>query len=135
MTREWIDARHAARALDLFRALPGVEVVDDGEGGGMIRMSAPSARRAAAPMEMRRSTLPAADALPATIDAGACRVRFLVDGAPVASGDPAPETIAPERIEAMEIYRTASETPPELRDGDEPSCGTVVIWTRAGVHP
>lgn len=135
VTREWIDARHAARALDLFRALPGVEVVDDGEGGGMIRMSAPSARRAAAPMEMRRSTLPAADALPATIDAGACRVRFLVDGAPVASGDPAPETIAPERIEAMEIYRTASETPPELRDGDEPSCGTVVIWTRAGVHP
>ncbi|RMH14199.1 MAG: hypothetical protein D6701_11515, partial [Gemmatimonadetes bacterium] len=41
------------------------------------------------------------------------------------------DLIRPEDIEAIEVYRGASEVPAEF-GGSDAGCGAIVIWTRRG---
>lgn len=57
----------------------------------------------------------------------ACRPAFFVDGILVEGFDV--NSVRPESIEALEIYRGASELPPAFNRGTN-GCGAVLIWTR-----
>lgn len=63
-------------------------------------------------------TLPASFAPSVRRTFAAAALSLLASGAAAAQG-----------IEAVEFYRTGSNTPPELRT-DIARCGTLVIWTR-----
>lgn len=62
-----------------------------------------------------------------------CDTQFFVDGAAIAGGAATGaavlESLAPQNVEAIEIYRGASETPIQF-DFGRTSCGAIVIWTR-----
>lgn len=56
-----------------------------------------------------------------------CQPDYVLDGVHVFNFDP--NTLRPENIEGIEIYRGASEVPPAFSRGGS-ACGAVVIWTR-----
>jgi hypothetical protein len=67
--------------------------------------------------------------------AGRCRLRPYHDGAPLV--DYNLEVVAPDEIEAMEIYQGA-EVPVQFLDDrprSGPSCGVILIWTRDPRRP
>jgi hypothetical protein len=79
-----------------------------------------------------------------TVDAGVVKVRrgrisilgnncedgvqYFVDGAMMGPAF-TPRALSPETITGVEVYKTASATPPELRTA-RTICGTVVLWTQ-----
>jgi hypothetical protein len=58
-----------------------------------------------------------------------CPVKYYVDGAPYTPDDRGMDEISVSDVEAVEVYRRASETPAEFLDSDS-RCGVVVIWTK-----
>lgn len=56
-----------------------------------------------------------------------CRPAYFVDGILVEGFDV--NSIQPDNVEALEIYRGASELPPAFNRGTS-GCGAVVIWSR-----
>lgn len=56
-----------------------------------------------------------------------CRAAFFLDGILVEGFDV--NSIRPEDVEALEIYRGSSELPPAFNRGTS-GCGAVVIWSR-----
>lgn len=117
ITRDQIDRRRPQHSSDLLRTVTGVKVVA-GDGGfekTVISMGRnPVFRGGAGSMNM----------------AAACRVTYYVDGSYVPPGTFHMDDISPMQIEAVEVYRGPSETPPKLRQRDT-ACGVIVIWTRA----
>src|SRR4051812_18740787 len=139
-TREQIARRHPAGTLNIFSAASGVRLVSDGSGGmrGQMARSGHAGRDLPSTVSSNRGMLsedgrgrpgdgePRAVATgtartpvgtPATGDDDECRVQYFRNGA----------RFIPEResyisrdipvasVEAVEIYRTPTETPPELR--------------------
>jgi Carboxypeptidase regulatory-like domain len=98
--------RENPRSLgDLLRHVPGVRMQCRGSAAGC------TARMARAPRE--------------------CRPDFVVDGFEASNSTSLDmPTIG---IVGIEIYRTLSETPLQFLRTDN-QCGTIVIWTRSGVH-
>ena len=140
ITRDQIETRRARRASDLLRAIPGVSIMPDRRFPGQVRI------------QMRGSHL---------ADGGLCSPRVFVDGLVAIRGDarppglpgdqqnneeqrlygddprsPEPElddVVRPNDIEAMEIYRSASQVPAEFGGNSMfTRCGVIVIWTRRG---
>lgn len=140
LTRDQIETRRASRPSDLLRAIPGVSIVPDPRAPGRVRIQ-------------MRGTHPA--------EGGPCAPRVFVDGLiairgdsrpprlpgtasqgdieDVFEGDPrAPEPslddiVSPEQIEAIEVYRSASQVPAQFGGaGPFTRCGVLVIWTRRG---
>jgi len=64
---------------------------------------------------------------------GGCNTRVYMDNALMTRGNPTPpfdlNTIATGQVEALEYYRSSSETPMKYRSLDA-SCGVLVVWTR-----
>lgn len=58
-----------------------------------------------------------------------CDTQFFLDGAAMAADPAILDSLSPQNIEGIEIYRGASETPSEF-DMGRTSCGAIVIWTR-----
>jgi hypothetical protein len=140
ITREQIESRRASRPTDLLRAIPGVGIVPDPRSPGKVRL------------QMRGTHL---------AQAGACAPRVFVDGLIAIRGDSRPvgragtakdneianpfdgdprtpepsldDMVNPDQIEAIEVYRSASQVPAEFGGaGIFTRCGVVVIWTRHG---
>lgn len=140
ITRDQVESRRAHRASDLLRAIPGVGIMPDRLHPGQVRI------------QMRGSHLS---------NGGLCSPRVFVDGLVAIRGDarppgrsgnqanneeerlygddpraPEPElddVVRPEDIEAMEIYRSASQVPAEFGGNSMfTRCGVIVIWTRRG---
>ena len=116
ITQAEIERRRPYQASDLLKMVVGVSVVGD---GGVNRPL----------ISMGRST----DALSAPrgtrnrpVD---CAVNYYVDGMWMSPGTFHPDDIPTVSIEAMEIYRGASEIPTRFRQFGT-SCGLIVIWTR-----
>lgn len=107
ITRDDIEKRGAIRTTDLFRTIPGVQVQWNGS-GYTVQMS-----RAAS---------------------GYCPVQYYIDGSPFLStgGDDMDQIVQPQDIQAIEVYKGATETPAEFQTGGSAACGTIVIWTRRG---
>jgi hypothetical protein len=107
ITRDDIEKRGAIRTTDLFRTIPGVQVLWNGS-GYTVQMS-----RAAS---------------------GYCPVQYYIDGSPFLStgGDDMDQIVQPQDIQAIEVYKGPTETPAEFQGGGSAACGTIVIWTRRG---
>jgi hypothetical protein len=112
-TREDIDRRRPMVTTDLFQGLNGVRVFYMGIQGKDIRMT--------------RGEDPE------------CPPRIIIDRVVVRRGGRASEAIEqpldqllqPLNIQAIEIYRSPSETPLEF-GGNQVTCGAVVFWTQRG---
>jgi hypothetical protein len=59
---------------------------------------------------------------------GACSPNYFVDGVLVTNMEVESVNIA--NVEGIEVYRGASEIPPEFNRQNRGACGAVVIWTR-----
>jgi hypothetical protein len=106
MTREDIEKRGSYQVTDLFRTIPGVQVLWV-NGAYEVQMA-----------RAQRGTY--------------CPVQYFVDGNPfLASGDEVNQVLRPDDIEGIEVYKSATETPIEYQRNGA-SCGTIVIWTRRG---
>jgi hypothetical protein len=105
LTREDIDKRQPILLTDLFRSVPGLTVGFDGT--NYIVQSSRS------------------------VGTG-CQVQWWVDGSPFdnMAGD-MDQMLRPDDIEAVEVYKSASEVPVQFQ-GRDASCGTVVVWTKRG---
>lgn len=60
-----------------------------------------------------------------------CPVQYYLDGMPYALPTRGIDDIAVKELEAVEIYRGASEVPTEFNRTDA-TCGVVLLWTRKG---
>lgn len=117
LTRDDLDRRKPRRLVDAFREVPGIRVVPTPRGeilqfsGAVPFMyNTPGAR------------------------AGDCPVQYYLDGSswePDATGVISND-VRPDEVEGIEIYRRATEIPPEFRrPGSE--CGVVLIWLKEQV--
>jgi hypothetical protein len=112
-TREDIERRRPMVTTDLFTGLNGVRIFHVGIQGRDIRMT--------------RGENPN------------CPPRIIVDRVIVRRGGPASDPndppldalLQPVNIQAIEIYRSPSETPLEF-GGSQVTCGAVVFWTQRG---
>ena len=102
ITEAQIEATHPHALVDVLRNVPGIQMVCAGASHCSVRM-------ARAPRN--------------------CKVAYVVDGFP-ATNSTSPD-MATAGIVAIEVYRTASETPLEFLKTDN-ACGTIVLWTRSG---
>lgn len=158
-TRQQIARRHPAATLNVFAAAPGVRLVSDGAGGMRVQMSRGSHPNRELPATVSPNRGLAMDDGRGRPDDGEprmtpsgtartpdgaggsepgeeCRVQYYRNGA----------RYLPEReshisrdipvatVEAVEVYRSASETPPELR-GAGADCGVIVVWTAVRTGP
>ncbi|HSU15435.1 carboxypeptidase regulatory-like domain-containing protein [Longimicrobium sp.] len=144
LAREEVERRHASRLVDLFRGLPGVQVVRDPAGERVVMTAARGGRwsddmraapagadtAAAALNQPRGDRTRVSSAAAAPADGAGCPVQLYVDGVftPVEGGRIADE-VQPGDVEAVEVYRAATEVPAEYRRQGS-GCGVVLVWTR-----
>lgn len=115
ITREEIERRHPPRTADLFQQVMGVRVLP-GVGGESTRIV--TGRQ---PM--------AAGVLTRSLASGVCPMQYYVDGIFMTPGSFTVDEIAPDMLEAVEVFRGPSEIPARFRQRDT-ACGLIVIWTR-----
>ncbi len=102
ITRDQIDASHAATMVDLLRGVPGVRL---------------NCRSGVCSAQMTRTAH------------GVCVADWVVDGLPASvSSTPHLPVVG---IVAVEIYRSPNEAPAEFLKADS-QCGVIAIWTKSG---
>lgn len=114
ITRADIERRRPARTSDLFYNVMGIRVISRGGEPSMLVSS-----RDPTSASPRRSATPA----------DACVMQYYIDGVLIAPGMFSVDDIVPAHIEAIEVFRGASEVPVTFR-GRDAGCGLVAIWTR-----
>lgn len=117
ITRAEIERRRPYLPTDLLKMVVGVSVFSD---GGVNRPLITMGRSSGGFVNAPRGTPNH------PVD---CRVNYYVDGMWMSPGTFHPDDIPAMAIEAMEIYRGASEIPITFRQFGT-SCGLIVIWTR-----
>jgi hypothetical protein len=117
ITRAEIERRRPYLPTDLLKMVVGVSVLSD---GGVNRPLITMGRSSGGFVNAPRGTPNH------PVD---CRVNYYVDGMWMSPGTFHPDDIPAMAIEAMEIYRGASEIPIRFRQFGT-SCGLIVIWTR-----
>jgi Carboxypeptidase regulatory-like domain/TonB-dependent Receptor Plug Domain len=101
LNRDEIEKRQSVLTTDLFRTIPGLSVGFDG-----TNYVVQSSRGAG------------------------CQVQWWLDGAPYDnSQNDLDQTIRPDDIEAVEVYKSPSEVPVQFQ-GHNGSCGTILVWTK-----
>lgn len=101
VTREEIEERDPLRVSDLFRRVSGVEVMPNGQ------------------LQMKRA--------PTSLVSGQrCRIQYFVDGRSLSLPNGV-DSFLPGDIAGIEVYRGASEIPPEFNEG-RVACGAVMLW-------
>lgn len=140
ITRDQIERRRASRPTDLLVAIPGVSIQPDPHSPGKVRL------------QMRGTHL---------AQGGPCAPRVYVDGLIIIRGESRPpqregtatggdiedvfendprtpepsldDIVSPDQIQAIEVYRSASQVPAEFGGASAfTRCGVVVVWTRRG---
>ncbi|MEO8878830.1 MAG: carboxypeptidase regulatory-like domain-containing protein [Gemmatimonadaceae bacterium] len=103
ITRDDIEKRQSILTTDLFRTVPGLNVAFDGT--NYTVQSARSGNKS-------------------------CPMQWYLDGAPFDNSDNSlDQMIRPDDIEAIEVYKSASEVPVQFQ-GQNASCGTILVWTK-----
>lgn len=102
-TREEILARRASVPTDVLRTAKGVRIVRTSNGMGVRFDSAVSAR-------------------------SGCIPTLWIDGQRVPGMEI--DAIPLNDIEGIELYNGVSTTPAEFWQGNNPQCGTIVVWSR-----
>jgi len=142
LARADVERRHAARLVDLFRGLPGVQVVRDPSGERVVMSgaragrwsddlrTAPAADSAVAALNAPRGDRTRTSGVAQPADESSCAVQLYVDGVftPTEHGRIADE-VQPGDVEAVEVYRAATEVPAEYRRQGS-GCGVILVWTQ-----
>jgi hypothetical protein len=103
LNRADIENRQSILTTDLFRTIPGLTVGFDGS-NYVVQSS--------------RSL------------GNGCQVQWYLDGSPFDnSSNDLDQMIRPDDIEAIEVYKSASEVPVQFQ-GQNSSCGTILVWTK-----
>jgi hypothetical protein len=103
LNRADIENRQSVLTTDLFRTIPGLTVGFDGS--NYIVQSSRS------------------------LGSG-CQVQWYLDGSPFDnSQNDLDQMLRPDDIEAIEVYKSASEVPVQFQ-GQNASCGTILVWTK-----
>ena len=106
ITRDDIEKRQSILLTDLFRTIPGMTVGFDGS-NYVVQSSRSSGT--------------------------GCRVQWYLDGSPFDNSDNTiDQMLRPDDIEAIEVYKSASEVPVQYQ-GRDASCGTIVVWTKRAI--
>lgn len=105
ITREDIEKRNPGNVTDLFRSIPGARVMQGGIGPASVRFRGLN-----------------------------CAPLTWLDGAPLNAGEFDLDYLTPKSIEAIEVYPGTAAAPGEFTSPRpyESSCGTIIIWSRAG---
>jgi TonB family protein len=105
ITREDIEKRNPGNVTDLFRTIPGAHVIQGGIGPASVRFRGLN-----------------------------CAPLTWLDGAPLNAGEFDLDYLTPRSIEAIEVYPGTAAAPGEFTSPRpyESSCGTILIWSRAG---
>ncbi len=104
LTRQELDQRGTTMFSDVFRAVPGIRVQRQGQGG---RTSIVSQRRRG------------------------CEMAIFFDGVEMAGGALNADAIPYDNIAAVEIYRGPAEVPSQFNyQRMRETCGAILIWTR-----
>lgn len=108
LTEADIKRKQPIAFTDIFRGLPGVQVMWDGS-EYLIQI----ARASNTGMQ--------------------CPVQWYIDGSPfMASGTDMDAVLQPDQIVGIEVYKGPSETPPQFQGMDGGNCGVIVVWTKRG---
>lgn len=103
LTRDDIEKQQPILLTDVFRTIPGLTVGFDGS--NYVVQSSRSAGTG-------------------------CAVQWYLDGSPFDnSQNDLDQMLRPDDIEAIEVYKSASEVPMQFQ-GTSASCGTILIWTK-----
>jgi hypothetical protein len=103
LNRQDIENRQSILTTDLFRTIPGLTVGFDGS--NYIVQSSRSL-------------------------GNGCQVQWYLDGSPFDnSSNDLDQMLRPDDIEAIEVYKSASEVPVQYQ-GRDASCGTILVWTK-----
>ncbi|MDQ2767160.1 MAG: TonB-dependent receptor [Gemmatimonadota bacterium] len=103
LNRADIENRQSVLTTDLFRTIPGLSVGFDGS--NYVVQSSRS------------------------LGSG-CQVAWYLDGSPFDnSSNDLDQMLRPDDIEAIEVYKSASEVPVQFQ-GHDASCGTILVWTK-----
>ena len=101
LDRDEIEKRQSVLTTDLFRTIPGLTVGFDGT-NYVVQSSRGQG----------------------------CQVQWYLDGSPFDNSDNSlDQMIRPDDIEAVEVYKSASEVPVQFQ-GQNGSCGTILVWTK-----
>ena len=107
ITRKDIEKRRPHVMSEMLRTVPGVRLDRSNTGRNSVDMTRNFDRRS-------RSI---------------CPVQLFVDGHPYRGYGFGLDNFAPDEVEALEVYRSVSELPPEFNFGSA-SCGVIAVWTR-----
>ena len=103
LTRDDIEKRQSILLTDLFRTIPGLNIVFDGTNYAVL--SARAGNRS-------------------------CPMQWFLDGSPFDNSDNSiDQMLRPDDIEGIEVYKSASEVPVQYQ-GQHASCGTILVWTK-----
>ncbi|MEO7102209.1 MAG: TonB-dependent receptor [Gemmatimonadaceae bacterium] len=118
LTADQIEKFHAVRTTDIFRHVAGVSVAKVGH-EYVVRSA-----RGVQTINGNACTTGMAVAVDGVLLSGT-----LAPGAPanLAAATGSLETISPQDIAAIEIYKDGAETPASLTDSE---CGVIYVWTR-----
>jgi hypothetical protein len=133
LTREEIEEKVPGRFTDILRGLPGVRVVVTGQNKHIVQMVGQAPRLEPGAYNTHKPTgssvIEKGKYAPGILPA--CPVSYYLDGAKYYPDERGIDEILVSDVEAVEVYRRASETPADFLDSDS-RCGVVVIWTRRG---
>jgi hypothetical protein len=130
LTSEEIEERIPSRFTDILRGLPGVRVVSTGGNKYFVQMVGqaprlqPEAYNAA---DRHRVRTPTSSREGQQLQG--CPVSYYLDGVKYEPDERGIDEILVSEVEAVEVYRRASETPADFLDSDS-RCGVIVIWTK-----
>jgi len=102
VTRDEIERKGATRFVDVVRSVPSVSIMNY-RGHQEIRFRG------------------------AAIGSTNCPPQYWIDGIPLERG--LADEIFPDNVEAIELYASPATTPPQFSTRN-PTCGTVVVWSR-----
>src|SRR5690606_19288262 len=106
LTREDLAQRNPSRFTDTFRSIPGARLIRN---DGTIRNH----------LRFRGAR---------------CAPLVWLDGSPLSAGEFDIDIISPNSVEAVEIYPSSGNAPPQFRVNASiaSACGTILVWTREG---
>jgi len=132
LTREDIEEKTPVQFTDILRGLAGVRVVSAGRNKYFVQMVGQVPRLQPGGYNTRTPTGSSARAdRQYETPVPACPVSYYLDGMKYDPDERGIDEILVSDVEAVEVYRRASETPADFLDSDS-RCGVVVIWTRRG---
>ncbi len=132
LDRQEIEAKAPVQFTDILRNLAGVRVLPAGGNKWVVYMVGavprlqPEGYETSGSMRGLYERYAEEDGVYA-----ACPIHYFVDGIPYQPGGGGINEILVSDVEAVEVYRRASETPAEFLSSRS-RCGVVVIWTKRG---